>query len=657
MKVYLPIERKDSRGVPPWGYAVPTDMDAKILQPIKSQLDVLEKGFDYLDEGASFQKVADFITQKSGVSISISGLRQRYYNDPDREEGRLKRKKLVSNFTDNHPTKKYKKRTPEEKAVIQRGQAKARLTKAEKRLAKLKESKARAEAEIQQTVEQAKDNVADNNVNVSAEAPEAVHLSVEPTVKAANVITPNPGPQTDFLAASEREVLYGGAAGGGKSFALVIDPLRTVHLKSHKAITFRRTTDELRSLIAMTKEIYTKVIPGAKFLEQKSTWVFPAGGTHWYRFLDRDDDVTSLQGQDFTWIGFDELTQWSTPFVFNYMRSRLRTDDPEIRPYLSMRATSNPGGAGHDWVKRTFVNPAPHNTPFPAQDLETGETLRYPPSHPKAGQVLFYRRFIPAKLKDNPYLFEAGDYEANLLALPEVQRRQLLEGDWDIAEGAAFTEFRRYVHTCEPFDIPAEWRKFRACDWGYDKPHCVLWFALSPDGTIYVYREIYGRKVLSSDLADKVLSAEMGENVMYGILDRHAWDVRDASVTPAQAMIARGCQWRPANQGPGSRVSGKQEIHRRLQLRTHYNETTGEEIQKPSVIIFNTCVNLIRTLPSIPLDKSNTEDVDSDSEDHAYDAFRYGLASKPMARNERYVINAVSFAPPVRYDNFGFPLR
>ena len=275
----------------------------------------------------------------------------------------------------------------------------------------------------------------------------------------------------------------------------------------------------------------------------------------------------------------------------------------------------------------------------------------------KAGDVLFYRKFIPGKLSDNPYLHSNGQYEASLLSLPEVQRRQLLDGDWDIAEGAAFTEFRRGIHTCKPFNIPPEWRKFRAADWGYDKPHCVLWFAMAPNGKLYVYRELYGRKVTSPDLADKVLTAEFGERILYGVLDSSAFHIRDAGASPAQGMIARGCAWRPADRSPGSRLSSKQEVHRRLQVREVTNEVTGQITLEPGVIIFDNCTNLIRTLPAIPLDKSNTEDVDSDSEDHAYDAFRYGLVSKPLSRNERYVVNAISMAPTVRYDACGFPIR
>ena len=446
------------------------------------------------------------------------------------------------------------------------------------------------------------------------------------------------------------------SAGPGKSWALNVDPLRTVHLASHRAITFRRTNDELRELIWMTKELYPKIIPGAKFQEQKSTWVFPGGGTHWFRYLDRDEDVLSMQGQSYTWVGFDELTQWTTPFVYNYMRSRVRTTDDAIRPYLAIRSTSNPGGPGHGWVKQMFIDPAKPNTPFPATDLETGKVLVYPPNHERAGQPLFYRRFIPALLKDNPYLIKDTSYEASLLSLPETQRRQLLEGDWDIAEGAAFTEFRRSVHVCDPFDIPPHWTRFRACDWGYDQPYCVLWFAVDSDNKLYVYRELYGRKKVSSDLAKAILAAEEGENLQYGVLDSHCWDKRDGNATVEENMRVHGCFWRPAaNRAKDSRVPTKQEIHRRLQVIEDFDPATGEKIEKANVVIFSNCVNLVRTLPSIPIDKNNPEDVNTDSEDHAYDAFRYGCASRPLHRNLRPPVH-LSAAPSKRYDNFGFPI-
>ena len=311
------------------------------------------------------------------------------------------------------------------------------------------------------------------------------------------------GPQTEFLATGEREVLYGGSAGGGKSYAMLADPLRYMGHPSFSGLLLRHTTEELRELIFKSKEMYPQIWKGIKWSERKMQWVAPSGARLWMSYLDRDDDVLRYQGLAFSWIGFDELTQWATPYAWNYMRSRLRSTAHDLPVY--MRATTNPGGPGHQWVKKMFIDPAPYGKQFDATDIETGKVLKYPKGHSKAGQALFKRRFIPARLSDNPYLSSQGDYEAMLLSLPEHQRKQLLEGDWDIKEGAAFTEFDRNIHVIEPFDIPRNWVKFRSCDYGYGSYSAVLWFAVSPDEQIIVYRELYVSKVLATDLADMIL--------------------------------------------------------------------------------------------------------------------------------------------------------
>lgn len=437
------------------------------------------------------------------------------------------------------------------------------------------------------------------------------------------VFRPNPGPQTLFLASMERECLYGGAAGGGKSYAMLVDPLRYCHIGAHRAIIFRRTNDQLRELVLKSKELYPLAFPGAKWSEQKSTWTFPSGATIWFTYLDRDDDVFRYQGQAFNYVGFDELTHWPTPYPWDYMRSRLRTTHPDLP--LFMRATTNPGGPGSWWVRKMFIDPAPWGQAFGARDIETGELLTYGKSDPRHGQPLFMRRFIPAKLSDNPHLYEGGQYEANLLSLPEAQRRQLLEGDWDVCEGAAFPEFNRSIHVCEPFEIPRSWVKFRAADWGYSSPACVLWFAVDFDQNLYVYRELYVKGVNAPDFARMVVEREQGEDISYGILDSSVWAKRgETGPSIAEQMILQGCRWRPADRSAGSRVSGKLEVHRRLQV--------DPVLDKPRLHIFKNCINLIRTLPTLPLDKHNTEDVDTSAEDHAYDALRYGVMSRPMNR-------------------------
>ena len=437
------------------------------------------------------------------------------------------------------------------------------------------------------------------------------------------IFKPNPGPQTSFLAATEQEVLYGGSAGGGKSYAMVVDPVRYFTNPNARMLLVRRSTEELRELIAVSKQLYPQAIPGIKFMERDKTWVAPSGATLWMSYLDRDDDVMRYQGQAFNWIGFDELTQWPTPYPWNYMRSRLRSTKASGLP-LYMRATSNPGGPGHQWVKRTFLDPEKPNKAFWATDPETGETIRWPKGHSREGEPLFKRKFIPATLFDNPYLAEDGMYEANLLSLPEHQRRQLLEGDWDINEGAAFPEWNRQIHVIEPFDIPSTWPRFRACDYGYGSYTGVVWIAVAPDEQLIVYREMYVSKVIATDLADMILEVEQDEKIRYGVLDSSLWHNRgDTGPSLAEQMIMKGCRWRPSDRSRGSRVAGKNEIHRRLQV--------DEFTEEPRLVFFNSCVNIISQLPAIPLDKNNPEDVDTNSEDHLYDALRYGVMTRPRS--------------------------
>jgi len=456
----------------------------------------------------------------------------------------------------------------------------------------------------------------------SVQKPSVVEVERVDDEESLNVVfKPNTGPQTQFLAAGEREVLYGGSAGGGKSYAMLADPLRYMGHPSFSGLLLRHTTEELRELVWKSQEIYPKIWKGIKWSERKMQWVAPSGARLWMSYLDRDDDVLRYQGLAFSWIGFDELTQWATPFAWNYMRSRLRTASSDLPIY--MRATTNPGGPGHGWVKKMFIDPAPYGKTFDATDIETGEILKYPAGHSKAGQGLFKRKFIPARLSDNPYLSREGDYEAMLLSLPEQQRRQLLEGDWDIKEGAAFTEFNRDIHVVEPFHIPNNWVKFRSCDYGYGSYSGVLWFAVSPSEQLIVYRELYVSKVLATDLADMIneLEAEDG-NMKYGVLDSSLWHKRgDTGPSLAEQMIMRGCRFRPSDRSKGSRVSGKNEIHRRLQV--------DEYTEEPRIVFFDTCTNMVSQLPAIPLDKKNPEDVDTRAEDHLYDALRYGIMSRP----------------------------
>ena len=458
--------------------------------------------------------------------------------------------------------------------------------------------------------------------------PKDIRESIEENTEV--VFRPNKGPQVDFLAAPEKEVLYGGAAGGGKSFAMLVDLLRYASNGNHRALLLRRTLAELTELVDQSRKLYPKAFPGAVFRESKNTWSFPSGATALFSYVDKDNDVTRYQGQSFTWIGVDELGQYPTPYVWNYLRSRLRTTDPEIQTY--MRASANPGGVGGGWLKKMFVDPTIPNEPFWATDIDSGKVLRYGPNHPEhADEPLYQRRFIPARLTDNPFLMESGEYEAMLLSLPEVERRRLLEGDWDVADGAAFSEFDRSVHVVEPFEVPYNWPRLRAADYGYSSPSCVLWGAVDWDGNIFIYRELYDKGYTGETLARIINALEENDPLMQiSVLDGACWSKHGTGPSIAESMIRNGVRWIPADK---NRIPGKIELHRRLAI--------DERTDEPKLKIFSTCTNLIRTLPTIPLSKTNSEDVDTKSDDHAYDALRYMCMTRPTGLPQNSIFNQI----------------
>ena len=423
---------------------------------------------------------------------------------------------------------------------------------------------------------------------------------VRKEVEENNVIfSPNEGPQTDFLAAPETDVLYGGAAGGGKSYAMLVDPLRFAHRAAHRALILRRSMPELRELIDKSRELYPKAFPGSRFREVEKIWTFPSGAKIEFGFLERDADVYRYQGQAYSWIGFDEITHLSTEFAWNYLSSRLRTTDPDITPY--MRCTANPGGVGATWVKKRYVAPSIPNESFTGNDGLT-------------------RKFIPARLEDNPYLAKDGRYEQMLNALPDVQRKQLLEGNWDITEGAAFTEFDIDTHVITPFEIPIGWERLKGIDYGYASESACVWACIDPfDGTLIVYRELYRKGLTGVDLADLITKMELADPLsVQGVLDTAAWNrTGTTGPTVGETLVRAGHKLRRADK---NRIQGKIQIHEYLKLRP-----SG----RPRLQIFNTCPYLIRELQSLPLDKSNPEDVDTKAPDHAYDALRYLIMGRP----------------------------
>ena len=480
--------------------------------------------------------------------------------------------------------------------MVARRSVKARERKIEKDRVKLHQQRERLRASKETLSKLEKDKGSKViDTDVLSKVPKSLREEVQDNV----IFKANEGPQTDFLAAPETDVLYGGAAGGGKSYAMLIDPLRYAHRAAHRALILRRSMPELRELIDKSRELYPRAFPGCKYREVEKLWNFPSGAKVEFGFLERDADVYRYQGQAYSWIGFDEITHLPTEFGWNYLASRLRTTDPEITPY--MRCTANPGGVGANWVKKRYIDPNPPHESFTGDDGLS-------------------RKFIPARLDDNPYLATDGRYEQMLKALPDVQRRQLLEGNWDIAEGAAFTEFNNEMHVITPFAIPIGWERVKGIDYGYASESACIWGCVDPsDGTLIIYRELYRKGLTGEDLGHLIAQMELDDPfAVPGVLDTAAWAKTGASgPTVGEALMKIGHKLRRADK---NRIQGKIQIHEYLKLR---------QSGRPRLQIFNTCPNLIRELQSIPLDKSNPEDVDTHASDHAYDALRYLIMSRP----------------------------
>jgi hypothetical protein len=295
------------------------------LKPIPKQQELLLKYIALVqDKKYSLREAAEQLSLEADRKISHVGL-----------------SKIIKKVTPPEPRSRFTVATQRKRALAKKEKE---IQKAKAKLA-AKEKKVKEEKEIiKKATEPTK-----NTVVIDSDL-EKVAPSVQEVLKDAKVIFhPNEGPQTEFLAADEKDVLYGGAAGGGKSYAMIVDPLRYAHRPAHRALILRRSMPELREMIDKSRELYPQAFPGAKFREVEKLWNFPSGAKVEFGFLERDADVYRYQGQAYSWIGFDEITHLPTEFSWNYLASRLRTTDPEIKTYL--RCTANPGGVGSHWVK------------------------------------------------------------------------------------------------------------------------------------------------------------------------------------------------------------------------------------------------------------------------------------------------------------------
>ncbi|MCS7084464.1 MAG: terminase family protein [Bacteroidia bacterium] len=462
---------------------------------------------------------------------------------------------------------------------------------------------------------------------------------------------PQPGPQTEAIRkAWVDEILYGGAAGGGKSSWLLGDFAQDVPRpggENWHGILFRRTYGQLEDLIQQSLDLYPKWFDPenkglVKWMAGEKTWRWANGATLKMRYAEHEDDWIQYQGHSYCWIGFDELTSWPTPTIYLRMKARLRSGDPRHK-YRRIRATANPGGPGHVWVMNYFRI---------AEYPNGGTVLHDPVSGMK-------RLYIKARVTDNKKLLLADPlYPKRLEALgtPELVRAWL-EGDWDVVQGAYFTEFDPRKHVITYPLIPPYWTKFRAMDWGAAAPFAVLWIAVSdgqptlcgrvfPKGALIVYREWYGaRQGINKDgnLTGNVGLKLSAEEVAFGILERDNGETLDDAVIDPAAFIQNGgisiaeAMARATDgklmfrKGDNKRIPGWQSIRDRLR----------GGVEGPMLYIAETCENLIRQLKTAQHDEQKPEDVDTDIEDHAIDALRYGCMARPWVSEERKGASAV----------------
>ena len=421
--------------------------------------------------------------------------------------------------------------------------------------------------------------------------------------------------QREFFLSRARHTAYGGARGGGKSWAMrrkfILLALRYPGLN---LLLLRRTLPELREnhLIPMQRELYGFAV----YNSAERVFRFPNGSRIKLGYCDTMQDVYQYQGQEYAVIGLEEATHF-TEEQMRFLTTCNRTTRKDFSP--RMYYTCNPGNVGHAWVKRLFIDR------LYAENENPNDYL-----------------FIPARIYDNKVLLDADpNYIRQLEALPEELRRAHLDGDWDVHAGQYFREFSRDRHVIEPFEIPSWWRRFRSMDWCYNDPCCVLWHAVDGENRVYTYRELYVRETRAGEVASMVLELSRGESISYTVASPDMWQKRGAVLsgaggfegeTLAELFTSSGLSLTPAD---NSRVPGWNRVRDFLAVAPD---------GRPNWLCFSDCRNLIRQLPALQFDQHNREDA-ADGDDHAPEALRYALMSRPHAGRQPIIRKAKAYDP------------
>jgi len=441
---------------------------------------------------------------------------------------------------------------------------------------------------------------------------------------------PNPGPQAAFLACPVREILYGGAKGGGKTDA--IGPKALKHIERYgqwaTVLILRENYPQLTEIMERMRPLC--LLLGGRYNKVEKTWRFPSGARIIFGHL--SDGADPYWGQEYSLIIIDEVTR-TIKTESDYLKLLGSLRNSHGIP-CSVVLTSNPGGEGHNWVKARFMSAPPLTV---IKDERTG----------------LERVFIPARLEDNPQL--GPEYRLQLEQMGEAERRAFLEGDWSAFEGSVFkleqgihiwtwAQFRERTGKDRP---PKEWTRFRSMDWGYAKPFGIYWYAVDYEGRAYVYREWYGiakdgkgqfipnegARLAPEKVAEKIAAIE--QNAAEAIAS--GWTGPDLffEVRQDQAggkkivdhFTEKGLFWEAWTASSGSRVAGKMALHQRLD---YERGDDGSILEYPGLIfIAEECPHAIRTIPALEYDEHQPEQVDTDGEDHAYDSISGFCKMKP----------------------------
>ena len=402
--------------------------------------------------------------------------------------------------------------------------------------------------------------------------------------------------QLAFHEAKQDEVLFGGSAGGGKSFGQLIDALLYAsEYPGIKQLILRRTYPELeKSLIRNSLGLYPRAI--ATYNDSKKMWTFKNGSLIDFGYCDNEKDVYKYQSSEYDVIRFDEATHFNE-FMYVYIKSRCRGANSFPK---QLKCSTNPGGVGHSFFKERFID---KGTKEYKDEFGT-------------------RLFIPAKLKDNKFLMEQDpDYVKRLESLPDKEKKALLEGDWNIFDGMYFSEFRTDVHVIEPFEIPTNWNRYITIDYGLDMLAC-LWIAVDTHDNAYVYKELYESNLIISDACKRIQEVNNGDNYQCIYAPPDLWQRKSNTGEDSYQVFDRyGIRLTKSN---NDRVQGWYAVKEYLKILNSKDEVTGEPIKTSKLKVFRNCLNLIRTLPQLQMDEKNPNDVSNQPHEltHINDALR-----------------------------------